>query len=27
MDPFARARELIDDAHAADPSRAADGRA
>lgn len=27
MDPYARARELIDAAHAADPTRAADGRA
>lgn len=27
MDAFARARELIDQAHAADPARAADGRA
>jgi hypothetical protein len=27
MDPFARARELIDAAHAADPTRTADGRA
>ena len=26
MDPFARARELIDAAHAADPARTADGR-
>ena len=27
MNPYARARELIDAAHAADPARAADGRA
>lgn len=27
MDTFARARQLIDEAHAADPNRAADGRA
>jgi hypothetical protein len=27
MDPYGRARELIDGAHAADPTRAADGRA
>jgi uncharacterized protein DUF4202 len=27
MDPFARARELIDAAHSADPTKAADGRA
>jgi tRNAThr (cytosine32-N3)-methyltransferase len=27
MDPYARARELIDAAHAADPTRAPDGRA
>lgn len=27
MDPYARARELIDAAHAADPARAPDGRA
>lgn len=27
MDPYIRARELIDDAHAADPTRGADGRA
>ena len=26
MDPYAHARQLIDDAHAADPKRAADGR-
>jgi hypothetical protein len=27
MDPYARARQLIDDAHATDPARAPDGRA
>jgi hypothetical protein len=27
MSPYVRARQLIDDAHSADPSRAADGRA